>query len=384
MSTGKKIVMILLALTGILFISGFILTQNTGSIKSTVQENEITYKSGKGEGTVINAENEIDWESEIQKCIPEIKNPNPSKYYAYESDKCLTNVIISSYKMQQIGAMVTKLDEAVKKDVSLYTICHGAAHAAGRGAEGIKNSNLTQLLEDTSTNTVCDWGIGHGVLYSISEYDPSTENFEEITKWCMSKKQDLRLYSLCVDGLGAVALTGGKTLKEQIQLCEKIPDSEGVSMCGSGLLREEYKPKYLENKIKTNELHEKLINLCFEWEKHAITSGGKNGCYYGVAYMYGVTLGRELSKWWNSEEYTKNPQIPLNLLQKIENIHKNNIEKCYQHSLDKDNICEKSLANQIPIRLAQDDKKTHLMLCKFFQEPAAEATCQKNAELILQ
>lgn len=320
---------------------------------------------------------EVEWRQEIEKCIPKIPKPSARLYAEAGALECLENIMVQAYVSKQVEIMSPALQSVVDSDINLYMICHPASHTAGLKSLEF-NNNVIELLDSAAKSTVCDWGMGHGILDALAETKPSIETFIEVETWCNKQIEDQRLYSLCVDGLGHVAWGGTSSFKEAVKWCEKIRDKEGRTMCGGGIVMQKYAPASGKNAEKPADLHKDLVKLCSEWENYVSAEGALNGCFSGASYMYGTELVGIINKWWNLPNKEQLEKMPEEIENAIYEKFVENIEKCQEYKNDTESICEKSLPNQIPIRLTLENKEVHAKMCEFLTEEGAIDNCART------
>ena len=370
MKKTQKLLLIPLTLL-IVAVSFLIYTNMTKASKNTPESTEIANYASTEE-----------WQKGIEKCIPNVPNPNTQIYSEYGVEDCLEKIMIAAYETNQVEKMSYALQEVVDKDVNFYMLCHSVAHTAGLQSLEF-NNNVTELLDQAAKNTVCDWGMGHGILDALAETKPSIEEFKQVSNWCNEQINDLRLYSLCVDGLGHVAWGGTSSFQEAVQWCEQIEDESGRSMCGGGIVMQKYAPASGIGGETPSDLHQDMVNLCKDWEQYVSEPGALDGCFAGAAYIYGLDIVKELNTIWLQPDYNAG-NIPSKTENQIYTIIETNLQNCSEYTNDKNSVCQKSLANQIPTRLTQENRNIHENICKKFTDKGASENCTRGLTLTLQ
>ena len=314
------------------------------------------------------------WFASVNSCVPDLSVRNGSTYANAGVVACLTKVMEKAYSTGKTTDFALSLQSAVDADQALYDVCHPAAHAAGLNA--LRNlKDPVAALEAVAGSTVCDWGMGHGVLDSLSEQNPSTQTFVDVTAWCDKRVDDQRLYGLCTDGLGHLAWGATKNFDESILLCELVGSPEGRKACGGGILMQVFAPAAHSASIPLNQASERLPTLCADWASKVEAEGAARGCYAGAAYLYSLNLKDQMYLWWNSDKYQPGVDIPLEIRTKIDGAMISSLKSCAMFPVEGRASCENGLANNIPTRYGAEHPAEMVGICRMFSDQSARSVC---------
>jgi hypothetical protein len=316
------------------------------------------------------------WSASIAACVPDVEIRNGTTYDAAGARGCLVDVMASAYRQGDTGTFSDALQTAVDNDQALYDVCHNAAHDAGLQALKDLVDPVT-ALEAVAQSTVCDWGMGHGVMDSLSEQNPSNETFANVTAWCDEREDDMRLYGLCTDGLGHLAWGATKAFDASIQLCETVGSVEGRKACGGGILMQVFAPAAHEAAIPLDEAPARMPALCEQWEKLVTADGALQGCYAGAAYLYSLALKDRMYDWWNAPDYRTGVDIPADRRSRINTAISEALEGCARFPQQGRQACEVALANNIPTRFGAEHVVEHAQNCRLFSDTLAVRICNE-------
>jgi hypothetical protein len=324
-----------------------------------------------------------DWASSVKACVPEVSVRNGSTYANAGVVNCLTEVMEQAYNSGKTADFALSLQAAVDADQALYDVCHPAAHTAGLNA--LRNLNdPVAALDAVAGSTVCDWGMGHGVMDSLSEQNPSKQTFVDVTAWCDERVADQRLYGLCTDGLGHLAWGATKSFDESIKLCELVGTSEGRKACGGGILMQVFAPAAHSASIPLEEAPKRLPALCADWASKVEAEGAARGCYAGAAYLYSLDLKDQMYLWWNSSEYQPGVDIPTDIRTAIDASMTRAVEACAMFPAEGRASCENGLANNIPTRYGAEHPVEMVGICRLFSDEPSRAVCNAVGDRIQQ
>jgi hypothetical protein len=316
------------------------------------------------------------WASSISACIPDVEVRNGTTYDNAGARDCLVDVMSAAYRQNATAIFSEALQTAVDSDQALYDVCHNAAHDAGLLA--LKEIvNPVAALELVAQSTVCDWGMGHGIMDSLSEQNPSNETFTAVTAWCDKRADDRRLYGLCTDGLGHLAWGATKDFDSSILLCETVKTFEGRKACGGGILMQVFAPAAHQATIALDEAPARMPSICKKWSNLVKVDGALQGCYAGAAYLYSLPIKDKMYEWWNASDYRTGVDLPINNRSNITSSLKDALDACALFSPQGLKSCEIALANNIPTRFGAEHVVEHAENCRLFTETLAVRICNE-------
>jgi hypothetical protein len=295
-----------------------------------------------------------------------------------KGEACLADVMIYAFENDDLETFLPVLESAVARSETLYTVCHPAAHTAGRYAlDG--GPEVMPLLDIVAMNTVCDWGFGHGVIDSLAERGDDPATLEDIVDWCERHVSDERLYGLCTDSVGHYSWTSTGDLAKSVANCEMLATDSGKTSCGGGILMQMFEPAAAAGSYTRQEAPELIPSICTSWFAVAGTPGGRNGCAMGAGYVYGLDV-RDVT-WALIEEYSRNPGggLPLQHQERILETVRVAHDRCRIFEEEYFRTCTSMLAVAVPVLYARTYPEPLLEICAIFEDPYVTDRCTAQA-----
>lgn len=290
---------------------------------------------------------------------------------------CFTTIFATAMQNDQSADLIAAIEKTLDERPELYPLCHAAAHKASKTALD-STDDLFELLDTTASNTLCDWGFGHGIMDALALRGEDPGTLDALIDWCTKHEDDDRLYGLCADGIGHYSMISTGDLERSAANCARIAAAPGKDACGGGVLMQLFEPADKAPSVhRRDEAHTVVPALCERWKAAQPAVENQNGCSSGAGYVYGLD-GRDAAwAWLRADETTRSPKIPTEPLRHITDTLDANILRCDQLATPRD-PCLTMLIQSIPLALGHRHPAEYDALCRRFPHPGGTAKCMER------
>lgn len=213
----------------------------------------------------------------------------PAVLRSTEVINCQADITEEYLKNGKAEYALYALSEIAKEHPEFWLPCHDLLHKAGQGAVTSVESGVS-LLKQVVLGA-CQAGAVHGILDGIALYNPSLQDFENISRVCADYRTEEkyvdgdRLSYYCADGMGHAAWSSERDLKGAVAKCEIIQDEWSTTLCAEGIMMQIFAPANDTASMDIDSSDKIIPDMCKTWPAGK-ESASYLGCNRGAAYVY--------------------------------------------------------------------------------------------------
>lgn len=294
------------------------------------------------------------------------------------SQQCVADVMTLALANDDVAGFLPELEQTVNKNDFLYTVCHPAAHTAGKQALEASD-DLFELLNEVAKSTVCDWGFGHGVIDTLALRGEDNETLTDLVNWCEDHVSDGRLYGLCSDSIGHYSWISTGDLERSVVNCTLVQTPQGKSSCGGGIMMQMFEPAASAGSYSRLEAPALIPEICERWVKVAPVEMDNLGCSHGAGYVYGLNVRDAAWAWLNDEKSIGANTTPQIRFEAVAAAIATETTNCRKLPVAPD-YCIRQVMHAIPLQWAHRFPDDHARLCSLFTDTDIATSCMQRRE----
>jgi len=309
-------------------------------------------------GVAITANLPVDVSSGLITCTP--PDPNFTGDYAQRSD-CVKAVLVSGTGRHGVAAVNKILASTIAEHPQVLSVCHPAAHEAGRQAF-VHGEDLPAVLKQ-APEEACFSGLLHGMFDAWAVGSPTRADLEILSRSCDdvdSPGHDMASAGRCSEGVGHAIWTAWGSAEP----CSVFTTAHTRAQCGSGVVMQSYWPVGADKPI-AGQTEEDVIRLCAAWPANVEAEG----CQSGAAYVFQYALAFAVEKVPFGQPPTTDTETA------ISDAAAHQVSQCARVAGDA-HICERGLLHFLPSRL-QEWPAAAARVCAAFREPT-RGSCMRS------
>lgn len=290
-----------------------------------------------------------------------------------EAQQCMADAMALALTNDDVEALIPELEKVVQDDPFYYSMCHPAAHTAGKQALEASD-DLFELLDRVAVSTVCDWGFGHGVIDTLALRGEDPETLKGLINWCETRRSDERLYGLCSDSIGHYGWISTGNIERSAVICTQVPSSSGKTSCGGGVLMQMFEPAGGRGQYDRKTAAETIPDVCQRWLKVAPTQVDNVGCSHGAGYVYGLDV-RDAAWLWLNEPGSSSRSVPEETMENVTDRINAATTNCRKLPIDPD-YCMQQVSHAIPLEWGRRHPAEFDELCALFPAGPIQDNCR--------
>jgi len=290
-----------------------------------------------------------------------------------ESQQCMADTMALALNNDDVETLIPELERVVQGDPFYYSMCHPAAHTAGKQALEASD-DLFELLDRVAVSTVCDWGFGHGVIDTLALRGEDAATLEGLITWCESRRSDERLYGLCSDSIGHYGWISTGQVERSAVICTQVPSASGKTSCGGGVLMQMFEPAGGRGQYDRKKAAELIPDVCQRWLKVAPAQVDNVGCSHGAGYVYGLDV-RDAAWSWLNEPGSATRTVPEEAMGTVSGAIEAANANCLKLPVDPA-YCMQQVSHAIPLEWGRRHPAQFDELCALFLEGPLQDNCR--------